>query len=154
MRIEESIFIQRPAEDVFQFFDDRDNDGRWMAAVHESEWLDPGDATRVGRRGRMVMDAMGRREFIDEVTAYEPGRSVAHRSDDGRSMIVHTGCAARPEENGCRATVWFEPERLPGGALGRLTAPLVARALRRGFRSDLARLKDLLESEASTTHAS
>lgn len=146
MRIEESTFIRRPAEQVFRFFDDRGNDGRWMAAVHESEWLEPGGDTELGRRGRMVMDAMGRREFADEVIAYEPGRTVAHRSDDG-SLILHTGCVARPEDGGCRATVWCEPQRLPGGILGRLMAPLVARAMRRSFRSDLARLKDILESE-------
>jgi uncharacterized membrane protein len=149
VRIEESIFVQRPAEEVFGFFDDRRNDGRWMATVHESEWLEPGDATAVGRRGRMVMDAMGRREFTDVVTVYEPGRSVAHRSDGG-SMIVHTGCMARPEGTGCRATVWLEPERLPGGVLGRVTAPMVAWIVRRNFRADLVRLKEILESEVST----
>lgn len=148
MRVEESIFIQRPAEDVFRFFDDRGNDGRWMANVHESEWLEPGGTTAVGRRGRMVMDAMGRREFTDVVTVYEPDRSVAHRSDGG-SMIVNTGCIARPEGTGCRATVWLEPERLPGGVLGRLTSPMVARTVRRNFRADLVRLKEILESEVS-----
>lgn len=96
------------------------------------------------------MDAMGRREFTDVVTAYEPGRSVAHRSDDG-SMVVHTGCVAQPERDGSRATVWLEPERLPGGAFGRLIAPMVARVIRRNFRADLVRLKDILESEAQAS---
>lgn len=145
MRVEESIVIERPAEEVFAFFDDRRNDGRWMAAVHESEWTDPGERTAVGRRGRMVMDAMGTREFTDVVTAYEAGRSVAHRSDGG-SMVVHTGCVAEPHQQGCRASVWLEPERLPGGPLGRLIAPLVAQGIRRNFRQDLARLKAILES--------
>ena len=56
----------------------------------------------------------------------------------------------RPAEEvfGFRATVVYEPERLPGGVLGRLTAPLTARIVRRSFRADLARLKDLLEAEA------
>jgi uncharacterized membrane protein len=145
MRVEESILIERPAEDVFAFFDDRRNDGRWMATVHESEWTDPGGATAVGRRGRMVMDALGTREFTDVVTEYEPGRSVAHRSDGG-SLVVHTGCIARPEGRGCRASVWLEPERLPGGVLGRLSSPFVARKVRSQFRQDLARLKAILES--------
>jgi hypothetical protein len=77
MRVEESIYIERPADEVFAFFDDRRNDGRWMATVHESEWIDLGEQTAIGRRGRMVMDAMGTREFTDVVTAYEPGREVA-----------------------------------------------------------------------------
>lgn len=116
-----------------------------MDTVHESEWVDRGEGTAVGRRGRMVMDALGTREFTDVVTAYEPGRSVAHRSDGG-SLVVNTGCIAQPEGSGCRATVWLEPERLPGGMFGRLTAPFVARVVRRNFRQDLVRLKAILES--------
>lgn len=88
----------------------------WMASVAESEWLDPAAPMRVGRRGRMVMKAkaMGRREFLDEVTVYEPGRRIAHRSVSGR-MEIHTTCIAEPSGNGCRATVLYEPQRLPGG---------------------------------------
>jgi len=40
-------------------------------------WIDLGEQIAIGRRGRMVMDAMGTREFTDVVTAYEPGREVA-----------------------------------------------------------------------------
>lgn len=145
MRVEESIYIERPAGEVFAFFDDRENDGRWMATVHESEWIDPDEQTAIGRRGRMVMDAMGTREFTDEVTAYEPGRSVAHRSDGG-TFVVDTGCIARPEGTGCRASVWLQPVRLPGGVFGRLIGPFVAGQVRRIYRQDLERLKAILES--------
>jgi hypothetical protein len=47
--------------------------------------------------------------------------------------------------------VLYEPERLPGGVVGRLTAPLTARIVRRTVRGDLARLKDILEAEAEVT---
>jgi hypothetical protein len=47
--------------------------------------------------------------------------------------------------------VLYEPERLPGGVVGRLTAPLTARIVRRTFRADLARLKDILEAAAEVT---
>lgn len=148
MRVEESIFIERPAGEVFAFFDDRRNDRRWMTTVHESEWVEPGEQTAIGRRGRMVMDALGTREFTDVVIAYEPGRSVAHRSDGG-TLVVDTGCIARPEGTGCRAIVWLEPGRLPGGVFGRLVAPFVARQVRRNFRCDLERLKAILEHRES-----
>jgi hypothetical protein len=42
----------------------------------------------------------------------------------------------------------YQPERLPGGVMGRLTAPLTARIVRRNFRADLARLKHILEAES------
>jgi uncharacterized membrane protein len=150
MRVEESIVIDRPAEAVFGFLSVRGNDPVWMASVTESEWLDPAAPMGVGRRGRMVMQAMGRREFLDEVTEYEPGRRIAHRSVAG-PMVIHTACLAEPVGSACRAIVLYEPERLPGGVVGKLTAPLTARMVRRTFRADLARLKDILEAEAEVT---
>ena len=150
MRVEESVIIDRSPEEVFGFISVRSNDPVWMASVSESEWLDPAAPMAVGRRGRMVMQAMGRREFLDEVTEYEPGRRIAHRSVAG-AMVIHTACLAEPAASGCRASVLYEPERLPGGVLGRLTAPVTARIVRRSFRADLARLKNILEAEAEVT---
>jgi uncharacterized membrane protein len=147
MRVEESIVIDRSPEEVFGFLSVRANDPVWMASVTESEWLDPDAPMAVGRRGRMVMQAMGRREFLDEVIDYEPGRRIAHRSVAGQ-MQIRTACIAEPAGNGCRATVQYEPERLPDGVLGRLTAPLTARIVRRNFRADLVRLKNILGAEA------
>ncbi|HUG07613.1 MAG TPA: SRPBCC family protein [Acidimicrobiia bacterium] len=145
MRIEESIVINRPHEEVFAFFDQRTNDSRWMASVVESEWLEPGESTRLGRKGRMVMDAMGRREFEDVVIEYEPGRQVGHRSVS-ENMVVYSACHADPVPGGTRATVVTQPERLPGGPLGRLMSPFVARSIRRNVQGDLVRLKQLLET--------
>lgn len=144
MRIEESIIIRRPHAEVFAFFDDRRNDSRWMGNVIESEWLDSAATTELGRRGRMVMKAFGRREFVDEVTEYQPGRRVGHRGVDG-SLMVNSACYADPVPEGTRATVVFEPERIPGGPLGRWLEPPLARAVRRSFRADLVRLKRILE---------
>jgi uncharacterized membrane protein len=145
MRINESIVIDRSAEEVFAFFDDRRNDSRWMGSVVESEWLDSAVPTGVGRRGRMVMKVFGTQEFADAVTEYEPGRRVGHRSVAG-SVVVHSACTAEPVEGGTRATLSWEPEQLPGGRLGALVMqPLLARTIRRNYRSDLVRLKSLLE---------
>ncbi len=146
MKVEESIIINRSPDEVFAFFDNRSNDKRWMASVVESEWLDPSAQTGSGRRGRMVMDAMGRREFVDEVTDYEPGRMVAHRSVSD-SMVIHTACIAEPYNDVCRVTVTYEPERLPGGLFGKLMAPVTRRVVRRNYKADLRRLKDILEAD-------
>jgi hypothetical protein len=99
MRVEESIFIDRPPEEVFGFLSVRSNDPVWMASVTESGWLDPAAPMGVGHRGRMVMNAMGRREFLDEVTEYEPGRRIAHRAVAG-PMEIHTACIAEPAGSG------------------------------------------------------
>jgi hypothetical protein len=88
MRVEESIIIDRPAEDVFGFLSVRTND---------------------------PVQAIGRREFLDEGTEYEPGRRIAHRLVAG-PMVIHTACLAEPAGSGCRATVLYEPECFPGGS--------------------------------------
>ncbi len=146
MRIEESLVINRPPEDVFAFFIDRRNDSRWMETVVSSEWLDGEGPTGVGRRGRIVMHTPRLTEYRDEVTEYEPGRRVGHRMTS-KSMDMFTACYADPVPGGTRATVVFEPERLPGGVFGKLTAPFIARTVRRNYRADLARLKQILEDD-------
>jgi uncharacterized membrane protein len=152
MKVEESIIINRSPEDVFAFLAARNNDPVWMAAVIESEWLDLAARDteapmRVGRRGRMVIKNMGRRqEYVDEVTDYQPGRRIAHRTVEG-PIQLNTACLTEPAGDGCRATVVGETDNFIGGPFGKLANPIVARLVSRGFRADLAKLKDLLEAE-------
>lgn len=144
MRIEESIVINRSPEDVFAFLAVRNNDPVWMGVVVESEWLDSAAPLALGRRGRMTMKMFGRRvEYVDEVTVYEPGRQIAHRTVEG-PFDLHTACLCEPADGGCRATVVAEAERMVGKLLDRL----VARLMRRGFRADLVTLKQILEGDS------
>ena len=92
------------------------------------------------------MDVMGRREFHDEVTRYEPGRVVEHRQVSG-PVVMDTACIAEPHDAGTHVTVTYEPKRFPGGILGWLAAPFAAKTVRRMYKGDLARLKELLEAE-------
>jgi uncharacterized membrane protein len=88
-RVEESIVINRPCDEVFEYLATRSHGPEWMASVLKLQWLDdsePGSSepASIGRRGRMVMKLQGRRvEFNDEVTDYQHGRVVAHRTVDG-----------------------------------------------------------------------
>jgi hypothetical protein len=156
MKIEESIIIHRQPEDVFAFLEVRSNDTVWMTAVLESEWLegtaaDLATPIGVGRRGRMLLKLPGRQaEFVDEVTEYEPGSRIAHRTVKG-PIPLNTACICEPAGDGCRATVMGASERLPGGPLGRAAAPFVKMVMRRGFKADLVRLKRILESEGRPT---
>jgi hypothetical protein len=144
MRIEESIVINRSPKDVFSFLAARRNDPVWMAAVVESRWLEPSGNPGVGRRGRMAMKTFGRRmEYLDEVTTYEPGRQIAHRTIEG-PIDLNTACLCEPADGGCRTTVVAEADKI----LARPLDPLLARLMRRGFRADLAKLKQILEAGA------
>ena len=147
MRVEESATIRRPAEDVFTFLENRANDTAWMASVMSSEWLESAGKPCLGRRGRMVIRILGRRmKFLDEVTDYVPGRRIAHRTVEG-PLPLNTACICEPAEHGCRTTVVGELDRIPGGWIGRLAAPLLGRIIRQGFNADLARLKAVLEAQ-------
>jgi uncharacterized membrane protein len=157
MKIEESVLINRPAQEVFGYLEVRAHDADWMEAVVESKWLDETPTSprsvEVGRRGRMVLKMPGgRAEFIDEVSDYVPGRRIAHRTVDG-PFDLRTACLCEPEDAACRATVVGVVDRLPGGVLGRLAEPFFLRIMRRGFRSDLARLKHILEDETDSHRA-
>ena len=153
MRVEASTLVHRSPEEVFTFLENRTNDAAWMASVKESQWLDSGGRARVGRRGRMVIKMFGRRaKYIDEVTDYVPGRRIAHRTIEG-PLPLNTACTCEPAEGGCLTTVVGEFERVPGGWVGRLAAPLVGRIIQQGFTADLARLKALLERQPNTDEA-
>jgi hypothetical protein len=151
MKVEQSIVIRRPPDEVFDFLVNRSNDVVWMASVVESEWLsesaaDTPGAVTVGRRGRMVMRFPGGpAEFVDEVAEYEHGRRIAHRTVSG-PIPLYTACVCEPTDQGCRATVSGAADRLPGGFLGRIASPFMVGAIRRGFRADLVTLKKLLEA--------
>ena len=147
MRIEQSVIIHCARETVFAFLEHRANDPVWMKSVAESDWLDQGTEPSVGRRGRMVMKALGwRTEFIDEVIEYVPGHRIGHRTIKGPLPLI-TACICDSTEGGCRATVVAELERIPGGPFGRLAMTLFEPAMKRGFRADLSRLKALLEEK-------
>jgi uncharacterized membrane protein len=97
----------------------------------------------------MSLKMFGKRtDTIDEVTEFVPGRRIAHRTLEG-ALRLNTACLTATEGGGTRTTVIAEADRLPGGKWGRLLEPLIARFMRRGFRSDLRRLKKILESDAA-----
>jgi hypothetical protein len=95
----------------------------------------------------MVMKIRGRNEkFIDEVTEYIPGRKIAHRTVEG-PFLLNTACLCKPAGDGCRATVMSEAENLVKGFFGLFMNPFIEWGIRRSFKADLARLKEILESK-------
>ena len=147
MRIEQSIVIDRPRAEVFAYLADRRHDPVWMGSVVESEWLDGEASPSVGRRGRMALKVFGRRtETVDEVSEFVPGERIAHRTVQG-TFRLNTACLTAAEGTGTRATVVAEGESFVEGRLGRFADPLIAGVMRRSFKTDLRRLKRILESE-------
>jgi uncharacterized membrane protein len=143
MRVEQSVEINRPVEEVFSYAADPDHYPEWAASVLEVQKEKPGPLTE-GERFTTVNKFLGRRfETPFEVTAHEFPRRHSHKSTGGPLPQEWT-LTFEEAADGTRVTELVEGE--PGGFFG-LAAPLLERAGRRQFGADLETLKDLLEAQ-------
>jgi uncharacterized membrane protein len=144
VRLEHSLVIDRPVDEVFAFVADPDNLPRWQSGLLEVTRLS-GDGG-VGSRHREVRSTLGRRiEQVLEVTALTPNERLDLEVVEG-PMHLSVGHAFEAAGDGTRITVVGEGEP---GPLFALAGPLVARAVKKQSQSDFARLRKVLEAESS-----
>src|SRR5262245_60415737 len=87
VRVEQSIEIARPIEDVFAFLTPFENLPRWEAGILEAGQTTPGPLA-VGVRGRDVRRFMGKPTATEyEVTDYAPPTRFAVRSVAGPTPV-------------------------------------------------------------------
>jgi uncharacterized protein YndB with AHSA1/START domain len=142
MRIEHTIEIDRPVDDVFAFIADPDNLPKWQSGLLEVRRESA--ASGVGARHLEVRTMLGKRiEQTLEVTAFEPCSRLDLRVVNGpvKLTIGHTFTRLA---DGTRITVVGEGDPGPLFALG---GPIVARAVKRQSRADFGRLKRILEED-------
>ncbi len=143
MRIEESVQINRPLEEVYEYVANPENLPEWAGTAIEVRKDTPGPLLE-GSTFTTVGKFLGRRfETPFEVTAHESPRRHAHKSTGGPFPLEWT-LTFEELPGGTRLTQVAEGE--PGGFF-KLAGPLLERAVRRQFRTDLANLKDLLEAQ-------
>jgi uncharacterized membrane protein len=149
IRVEESVEINRPVEEVFSYTSNPENFPEWAATVREVRQDAPGGGplntlNREGERFTAMQQALGRRfEAPFEVIYYEPNWRYAHRSREGHPVPVTMVFAYEPAASeGTRFTPRIEAE--PGGFFG-LVGLVLERVIRRQMRTNLETLKDLLE---------
>jgi carbon monoxide dehydrogenase subunit G len=144
-KIERSIVIDRPVDEVWAFVHDTTKDALWQTTLTESEKLTDGPM-RVGTRVREVRHFLGLRiEVAWEVTEYEPYRKSAIRGVSGPIPLTG-GYRLEPVAAGTRFTVRGE---LDAHGLFKLAEPVFARITRRELEANLGHLKDLLETDAT-----
>jgi uncharacterized membrane protein len=144
MRVEESVEINRPVEEVFSYAANPEYFPEWSGIILEVRKEEPGVLAE-GETFTTVSKFLGRRfETPFEVTVHEPNRRHAHRSTGGPLPQEYTSTFEETAAGGTRMTQVVEGE--PGGFF-RLAGPLLERAGRRQFRADLETLKDLLEAQ-------
>jgi uncharacterized protein YndB with AHSA1/START domain len=139
VRVEHTVEIERPADEVFAWLIDLARLPEWQTTVIESHAEGPlGEGARIRER-RSLLGHEAETEL--EVEAFEPGRRLALSTLRGP---VDLSVDHLLEEVDGRTTLHVTAEARPGGLL-RLAGPAVAARARHELRRDFGRLKQLLE---------
>jgi uncharacterized membrane protein len=143
-RVEASVVINRPLEEVFAFASNPENDMQWESDVSDVEQTSEGPMG-VGATYRGVIHFLGQRlEWASEVTHFEPNERVHFKLAAG-PLDLEESCTFEPVEGGTRVTVVYGGD--PGGFF-KLAEAVVVRMFQKQIEGNLANLKDVLEAGA------
>jgi uncharacterized membrane protein len=138
VRLDLEVRIARPVAAVFAYVSDVTNLPEWQESAVEAEWIE------AGARFRERRSFLGQRADVElEVTAYEQDRRFDVKAVSGpvRFAIQHSFSA-----DGVGTLLGVTAEAPMGGAM-RFAAGIAKRQAERQFRSDLERLKEVLEAQ-------
>ena len=144
-----SVTIDRPREQLYSFWRKFDNLPHFMHNIRSVTVIDEA-------RSHWVVEAPGGKtvEWDARVTADEPGRIIAWRSEEGASVRNSGEVEFRDSAEGrgtvVTVTLVYDP---PGGSVGRLIAKLFQKEPKVQARQDLRRFKQLMETGEISTAA-
>ena len=139
--------IDRPREAVAVYASDPDNATQLYVNIISVEWETPRPA-ELGSRIAFVAQFLGRRiAYTYEVIDLIPGERFVMATADGPFAMETTYEWADTPSGG--GTVMTLRNRGNPQGFSRLTAPMMAAAMRRANRKDLARLKEILEGDTT-----
>jgi uncharacterized membrane protein len=143
VRVEESVEVNRPLEEVFNYVSDVGNYPEWMAHALEVRTGTAGPP-RQGDRFAVAIKSIGRRfETPYERIAFEANRRCTDRAVGGPIPSQRWHSAFQEVPRGTRLTRAVDVQ---SGGLLKLLEPLQKRAAERQLRKDLQALKDVLEA--------
>jgi carbon monoxide dehydrogenase subunit G len=141
--IEESVFINRPPEEVFEFLIRTENIPVWDSSVIQAEQVGDGPFG-LGTRSRGTSKVLGRQfDWVTENVHFDPPKQTVIRSIEGKFDFTISN-VLEPEARGTRLTYRVEVDSGMGGFFGKLADPLVQKAHARTVRANLETLADLL----------
>jgi uncharacterized membrane protein len=146
--IDQSVLIDRPAAEVFDYLVHAENLPRWDSSMIECIQLDS-SPVMVGTRYRGASKVLGRRiEWTTEVIDFVPGLRSESRSIDGPlKFTVSYDVSAAPE--GTRLRYRLTADAGLGGAFGRAMEPIVEKAQAKVVKANLETLVRLLQQRAA-----
>jgi uncharacterized protein YndB with AHSA1/START domain len=137
------IEIARPREEVYRYASDPDNAPEWYANIASAAWRSEPPLAR-GSRFAFVASFLGRRlAYTYEVRELVPGEKLVMSTAEGPFAMETTYAWTDAPPSGTRMTLRNRGE--PSG-FSRVAAPMIAAAMRRANRKDLAQLKQILEA--------
>ena len=141
--VETQIRIDRPRSEVASYASAPDNATSWYENIKAVEWKSPRPLV-VGSLVTFVAEFLGRRlAYTYEVRELIPGERLVMRTAEGPFPMETTYTWS---DAGDRATLMTLRNRGRPTGFSRITGPLMATAMRRANRKDLARLKAILEA--------
>jgi Polyketide cyclase / dehydrase and lipid transport len=143
--VETEITIARPRAEVAAYASEPDNATEWYANIESAEWETPRPLA-VGSRFAFVAQFLGRRlAYVYEVKELVRDERFMMATSQGPFAMETTYAW---EDAGDGSTLMRLRNRGEPSGFSRLAAPLMAPAVRRANRKDLARLKQILEERA------
>jgi uncharacterized protein YndB with AHSA1/START domain len=144
VRAEETVFIERPIEEVFAYLTDLERVPEWQTNVLFLQLQGPG-GLRTGARLVELRKFLGRKvESVVEVTKYDPPHRYTTKVQSGpipfeiSNLLSESGGGTRID-----AAIEGEPGRFFG-----LIEWRVVKAVERELWNSLATLKDILEARS------
>lgn len=143
--VEESIVIDRGRSEVFAFANDPANVPLYSSNMMSYEQLTEGSVAK-GTRNRGMVRVVGRTiEWTSEVTEFEQDRHV--RNESVESPVDFTLDIRYEDVDGGTKVTWRQESETYGGFFGKLADPLVTRMYAKDVRSNLEKLKELVEAQ-------
>ena len=148
MHVEESVVIDQPVQEVFNYVADPRTLPQRSGSTVEVRDLQPNKAGELlgeGAKFTGVHKFLGQRlEEQTEVTAYEPNRHVRYWSTGGPMPVEFNYIFEEVPGAGTRLTVSMDTQ--PKGFF-KLIGPVFRSALKRKFRNDLQTTEEVLEAQ-------
>jgi uncharacterized membrane protein len=144
-----SVTIDRPRQELYEFWRNFEQLPRFMENIKDVRVID-------AVRSHWVVDAPAGKtvEWDSTITADEPGRLIAWRSEKGASVRNSGRVEFRDSPDGrgtvVTVTLAYDP---PGGSVGKLIATLFQKEPKVQARQDLRRFKQLMETGEISTAA-
>ena len=143
-KMQATVVIGRPIEEVFAYVVNATTWPKWQEGLLETEQTSEGPVGS-GTTFKGTNQMMGQKmEWTSEITELETNKKVGHKIISG-SMSVQQTLTFEAADGGTKFNLVAEGET---GGLFKMAEPLVNRMMKKQLEANLARLKEILESQA------